>query len=78
MITAIQALKPQGKVEKRKKDHTATIEEQTKRPRVATAGKETSDDDLLNSPALHQETQVVSEKVASDTSGCEERDRLSG
>ena len=78
VITAIQALKSQKKVEKRKKDHTVTIEEQTKRPRVATSGEETSDDDLLNSPALHQETQAVSDTVASDPSGCEVKDSLGG
>ena len=78
VITAIQALKPQEKVEKRKIDHTATAEEQTKRPRVATSGKETLDGDLLKSPALHQETQAASDTAASDPSGREERDSLSG
>ena len=78
VITAIQALKSQEKVEKRKKDHTATTEEQTKRPRVATSGKETLDEDLLKSPALYQETQAVSDTAASDPSGYEEKDSLSG
>lgn len=78
VITAVQALKSQEKVEKRKNDHTTTVEEQTKRRRVATSGKETSDDDLLNSPALHQETQPDSDTPASDPLGCEVRDSLGG
>ena len=78
VITAIQALKPQEKAEKRKKDHTATTEEQTKSPRIATSGKETLDEDLLKSPALYQETQAASDTAASDPSRCGERDSLSG
>ncbi|KAL2045964.1 hypothetical protein ABVK25_011889 [Lepraria finkii] len=74
VIAAIQALKPQGKVEKRKKDHTATNGEQIKRPRVATSGTGTSGEHLLKRPALHQETQTASDTAASDPSGCEVRD----
>ena len=78
VITAVQALKSQDKVEKRKNYHAATVQEQTKRRRVATSGKETSDDDLLDSPALHQETQAASDTPTSDPSRCEVGDSLSG
>ena len=78
VIAAIQALKPQDKVEKRKKDHMATIGEQVKRPRVATSGTGTSGEHLLERPALHQETQTASDTAASDPSGCEAKDSPGG
>ena len=74
VIAAIQALKPREKVEKRKKDHIATIGEQVKRPRVATSGTVPSGEHLLVHPALHQETQTASDTAASDSLGCEARD----
>ena len=78
VIAAIQALKPRDKVGKRKKDHTATIGEQIKRPRVAMSGTGTSGEQLLERPAHHEETQTASDKISSDLSGCEPRDSLGG
>ena len=78
VITAIQTLKPQEKVEKRKQDYTAITEEQTKRARVATSGKDILDDDASKSHALYQESQAASDTAASDPLECEERDSLGG
>ena len=78
VIAAIQALKPREKVEKRKKDHMATIGEQIKRPRVKTSGTGTSGEHIFERPALHQKTQIASNTAAGDSLGCEARDSLGG
>ena len=78
VIAAIQALKPRDKVGKRKKDHIATIGEQSKRPRVAMSGTGTSGEQLLERPAHHEETQTASDTTSSDPLGCEARDSLGG
>lgn len=78
VIAAIQFLKPEEKIEKRKKDHMATVGEQIKRPRVATSSTGTSSEHPSKRPTLHQETQIASDTAAGDPSGCEVRDGPGG